>query len=77
MKKFISVVLVLGFCTCSLAQFDIDVGGDIQLRGIYRDGFGLTAATSTSQDWFDSYIRVYVEGKPSRCYNFWPIGDDN
>ena len=66
MKKFISVVLVLGFCTCSLAQFDIDVGGDIQLRGIYRDDFGLTQITSESEDWFDSYVRVYVEGKPSQ-----------
>ncbi len=65
MKKFLCVALVFGFCTCSLAQYDIEVGGDIQIRGIYRDDFGLTKVTSESEDWFDSYVRVYIEGKPS------------
>lgn len=65
MKKFLCVVLVFGFCTWSSAQYDIEVGGDIEVRGIYRDDFGLTKVTSESEDWFDSYVRVYIEGKPS------------
>jgi hypothetical protein len=65
MKKLISVVLIFGICTCSSAQFDIEVGGDIQVRGIYRKDFGLTQAESKSEDWFDSYVRAYVEGNPS------------
>lgn len=62
---FMSVVLVFCLCPCATAQLDIEVGGDIQLRAIYRKDFGLTSADSESQDWLDSYIRAYVEGNPS------------
>ncbi len=67
MKKcnVIALFLVLSLCVPAAAQIDVEVGGDMQLRGIYRSDFGLTPDAADNQDWFDSYIRVYVEGHPS------------
>ena len=63
--KLVALFLVLGLCMPAAAQIDVEVGGDMQLRSIYRSGFGLTPDAAGSQDWFDSYIRLYVEGHPS------------
>jgi hypothetical protein len=63
--NLVAVFLILGLCVPAMAQVDVEVGGDIQVRSIYRNDFGLTPGTAGSQDWFDSYIRVYAEGHPS------------
>ena len=55
--KSIAAVLILVVCIPAMAQMDTEVGGDIQVRGIYRNDFGLTAANSESEDWFDSWVR--------------------
>ena len=63
--NLIALFLILGLCVPAAAQIDVEVGGDIQVRSIYRSDFGLTPDAAGSQDWFDSYVRVYAEGHPS------------
>ena len=63
--KLIAAVLVFFTCMSAMAQMDVEIGGDIQVRGIYRNDFGLTTADSESEDWFDSWVRAYVKGTPS------------
>ncbi len=58
-----ALVFAAGAVDC--AQF-AEVGGDVLVRGFYRDNFTMSAATGTSEDWLETTARVGIT---------WPLTD--